>query len=105
MPLAAVDYPPAMGTKAVEVLFAALGGRWVPSFVNVASDIILTRDAATRSVKPHIWAEKHVRWDLPDDLVLASGLGPAYNPRLFRIHYPGNSYNRSAAQLAKAVSP
>ena len=43
-----------------------------------------------------------MRWDLPDDLVLASGLGPAYNPQSFRIHYPGNVYNRSAARTGGA---
>jgi ribose transport system substrate-binding protein len=97
-PLAAVDYPPAMGIKALQVLLAALRGNWTPCSVKVASEVIVTRGAATRSVAPDLWAEDHVRWDLPDDLILASGLGPAYNPRSFRIHYPGNVYNRSAAR-------
>jgi ribose transport system substrate-binding protein len=44
-----------------------------------------------------------VRWDLPDDLVRASGLGPSYNPRSFRIHYPGNIYNRSAAETRPRI--
>jgi ribose transport system substrate-binding protein len=103
-PLAAVDYPPSMGIKALEVLLAALRGRWTPSLIKVASEIILTRGAKTRTVSPDHWAEDHVRWDLPDDLILASGIGPAYNPRSFRIHYPGNIYNRSAAQaVARAA--
>ena len=38
---------------------------------------------------------------LPDDLILSTGLGPAYNPRSFRIHYPGNRYNRSAGKLVE----
>jgi ribose transport system substrate-binding protein len=99
-PLAAVDYPPSMGIKALEVLLTSLQGSWTPSSVSVASEVIITKGAATRSVRPDRWAEDHVRWDLPDDLILASGLGPAYNPRSFRIHYPGNVYNRSAAQSA-----
>jgi ribose transport system substrate-binding protein len=99
-PLAAVDYPPSMGIKALEVLLAALRGCWTPRSVKVASEIIVTKGSATRSVSPDLWAEDHVRWDLPDDLILASGLGPAYNPRSFRIHYPGNVYNRSAALAA-----
>jgi ABC-type sugar transport system substrate-binding protein len=103
--LAAVDYPPAMGIRAVEVLFAALHGHYVPKRIEVASDVIVTRGAATASVKPHLWAEDHVRWDLPNDLVLASGLGPAYNPCAFRIHYPGNSYNRSAARPVQRSGP
>jgi ribose transport system substrate-binding protein len=97
-PLAAVDFPPSMGIKALEVLLAALRGSWTPTSIKVASEIIVSKGAATRSISPDRWAEDHVRWDLPDDLVLASGLGPAYNPRSFRIHYPGNVYNRSAAQ-------
>jgi len=99
VPLAAVDYPPAMGMWAVEVLHAALSGRWVPRHVEVPLEVTITRGRATRSVRPNVWAEDHVRWDLPDDLILSTGLGPAYNPRSFRIHYPGNRYNRSAGRL------
>lgn len=97
--LAAIDYPPVMGTKAVEVLYAAMCGRWVQREVDMPSEVIITKGHATRSVRADVWAEGHVRWDLPDDLILSSGLGPAYNPRSFRIHYPGNRYNRSAGKL------
>jgi ribose transport system substrate-binding protein len=102
-PLAAVDFPPSMGIKALETLLGALRGCWTPRSVKVASEVILTKGAATRSVTPDVWAEDHVRWDLPDDLVLAAGLGRAYNPRSFRIHYPGNFYNRSAARAVQAA--
>lgn len=97
---AAMDYPPAMGFRAVETLLSALRDRHVPKRVDVATDLVLTRNAALAAMKPDAWADEHVRWDLPDDLVLASGLGRAYNPKMFRIHYPGNKYNRSAAALA-----
>lgn len=103
VPLAAVDYPPAMGMRAVEVLYAAFSGRFVPSHVEVPLEVTLTRGHATRSVKPNLFAEEHVRWDLPDDLILSSGLGPAYNPHSFRIHYPGNRYNRSAGGPAATL--
>lgn len=96
--LAAVDYPAAMGFRAMQVLHAALQGQWVPSRVDVPLYVAITRGAATRSLKPDSWAEDRVRWDLPDDLVFHSGLGEGYNPRAFRVHYPGNSYNRSAAR-------
>jgi ribose transport system substrate-binding protein len=99
--LAAVDYPPQMGARALEILHQSLSGRWVARKVSVPSAVIVTRGHASRSVKPDRWAESHVRWDLPDDLVLGSGLGPAYNPRSFRIHYPGNRYNRSAARAGR----
>ncbi|MDB5525011.1 MAG: hypothetical protein JWM58_2774 [Rhizobium sp.] len=98
VPLAAVDYPAAMGYRAMDILHAALRGQWVPSRVDVPLSVAITKGAATRSLKPDCWAEDRVRWDLPDDLVFHSGLGEGYNPRTFRIHYPGNSYNRSAAR-------
>lgn len=94
---AAVDYPPAMGLRAVEVLIDVLRGRAVPRRIDVPTEIVVTRGHATRSVRPDLWSDEHVRWDLPDDLILASGLGPAYDPRSFRVHYKGNRYNRSAA--------
>ncbi len=96
--LAGVDYPPQMGARAMGLLHDLLRGRWVPKEVTVASGVTITRGHATRSVRPDQWADKHVRWDLPDDLVLGAGLGAAYDPRRFRIHYPGNRYNRSAAR-------
>jgi ABC-type sugar transport system substrate-binding protein len=96
-PLAAVDYPPAMGLRAVEVLLDILRGRDAPRRVDVATETVITRRHATASIRPDIWAEEHVRWDLPDDLILASGLGLSYDPRKFRIRYRGNRYNRSAA--------
>ena len=89
-----------MGLYAVETLFAAMSGQWVPARVAVRSPVIITRGAATRSVRPDRWAEEHVRWDQPDDLILATGLGQNYSPRSFRVHYPGNRYNRSAARTA-----
>jgi ABC-type sugar transport system substrate-binding protein len=102
--LAGVDNPPEMGGRAVELLHAHLSGKWIPAEVAVAAGVIITRGHATRSVKADRWAEAHVRWDLPDDLVLEAGLGASYNPRSFRIHYPGNRYNRSAALAAGARS-
>lgn len=77
-----------MGLRSVEVLLEVLRGRSVPR-----GD---TRDA-TRSVRPDLWSDEHVRWDLPDDLILASGLGASYDPHSFRVHCKGNRYNRSAA--------
>ena len=97
IPLAAVDYPPAMGLRAVEVLLDLLRGRTVPRRVDVDTETVVTRHHATASVEPDLWADEHVRWDLPDDLILASGLGASYDPRSFRVRYRGARYNRSAA--------
>lgn len=97
--LAAVDYPPAMGVMALDVLLSSLSGFWVPQTVVIPSDVIVTRSASTLSVQASLTAENHVHWDLPDDLILSAGLGPAYDPGAFRVHYPGNIYNRSAARM------
>jgi ribose transport system substrate-binding protein len=102
VPQAAVDYPPAMGLRAVEALLDVLRGRPVPRRIDVPTEIVVTRGHATRSVRPDLWSDEHVRWDLPDDLILASGLGASYDPRSFRVHYKGNRYNRSAAHNAVA---
>jgi len=94
-----------MGLRAVEVLLDVLRGRTVPRRVDVVTETVVTRHHATASVKPDLWADEHVRWDLPDDLILASGLGLSYDPRSFRIRYRGNRYNRSAAIRPDKVSP
>lgn len=98
IPLASRDYPPAMGFKAVEILLTCLQGRSVPRRVEVTADIVATRGHATASVRPDLLVEDHVRWDLPDELILATGLGAGYDPMQFRVNYPGNRYNRSAVR-------
>lgn len=103
IPLASRDYPPAMGLKAIEVLLACLGGRSVPRRVEVAADIVVTDGHATCSVQADFVAENHVRWDLPDDLILATGLGAAYDPMQFRVNYPGNRYNQSSVRRGRDV--
>ncbi len=105
VPLAAVDYPPAMGLRSVEVMLDILRGRTVPRRIDVATETVVTRSHATASVRPDLWADEHVRWDLPDDLILASGLGISYDPRSFRVRYRGNRYNRSAATPVAMAGP
>ena len=104
VPQAAVDYPPAMGLRAVEAFARRVAGSPRPRRIDVPTEIVVTRGHATRSVRPDLWSDEHVRWDLPDDLILASGLGPSYDPRSFRVHYKGNRYNRSAADRAARSS-
>ncbi|WP_299724469.1 substrate-binding domain-containing protein [Devosia sp.] len=101
--MASIDYPPAMGIRAFEVLLAAINGAWVPKQISMASRFVASRTSANNPLRAQLWAEDHVRWDMPDDLVFGAGLGPAYDPRAFRVSYPGNSYNRSAASLGTAT--
>jgi len=97
VPLASMDYPPAMGIRAFETLLSALQGTWVPQYLDIASPFVTSRGGRTNPTKPHLWAEQRVRWDMPDDLILGAGLGAAYNPSAFRVNYPGNRHNRSSA--------
>ena len=86
-----------MGLRSVKVLLEVLRGRSVPRRVEVPTEIRGDTRDATRSVRPDLWSDEHVRWDLPDDLILASGLGASYDPHSFRVRCKGNRYNRSAA--------
>lgn len=97
VPLASIDYPPAMGIRAFEILLSSLQGAWVPQYLDVASPFVTSRSGQRNPTKPHLWAEERVRWDMPDELILGSGLGAAYNPVAFRVNYPGNHHNRSSA--------
>ena len=70
---AAVDYPAAMGALAIETVLAILRGETVMRRVEAPMQIVLPRGQETRSVKADKWAERHVRWDLPDDAILSQG--------------------------------
>lgn len=99
VPIAAIDFPPLMGQIAVESMISLLDGRWIPKTINIASDIIISDSHDTITVKATRTVEEHVQPDLPDDVVLGTGLGKNYSPAAFRVSYPGNLYNRSAATL------
>lgn len=103
VPLASVDYPPAMGIRAFAVLMAALRGATVPAYLDVRSRLVTTRGGGP-SPGPVIFADQRVRWDMPDDLIFGTGLGPTYSPEAFRVNYPGNLRNRSAASPQEHAS-
>ncbi|MDE1991505.1 MAG: substrate-binding domain-containing protein [Rhizobiaceae bacterium] len=97
VPLASIDYPPAMGIRAFEILLSSLQGAWIPQYLDIASPFVTSRSGRRNPAKTHLWAEERVRWDMPDELILGAGLGAAYNPAAFRVNYPGNHHNRSSA--------
>lgn len=99
-----LNNPPAMGLHAVEALMDCLKGKWIPARIEVPSEIIVSKGHETASVRADSWIEDHVRWDQPNELIMASGIGRYYNPRSFRVRYPGNRYNRSAAQTISRVA-
>ena len=73
LPFVAVDYPAAMGARAIEVALDVLAGKPVRRRVEIAAPVVLPRGHETASVRADIWAETHVRWDLPDDAILSQG--------------------------------
>lgn len=73
LPLGAVDYPAAMGARAIETALDILAGKPVSRRIEAPVQVVLPRGMETPSVKADIWAELHVRWDLPDDAVLSQG--------------------------------
>lgn len=73
IPFIALDYPAAMGARAVDTAIDILSGNPVPSRVEVPVQIILPRGCETASVTADIWAEAHVGWELPDDAILSQG--------------------------------
>lgn len=74
LPHCALDYPAAMGALAVSVALDLLRGRAVPRRVEAPVPVIMSRGAETDSVRADMYAEHHVRWDLPDVIVLSQGL-------------------------------
>jgi ABC-type sugar transport system substrate-binding protein len=73
LPFVAVDYPAAMGGRAVEIALDVLSGSTVPRRVEVQAPVIMPRGMETPGVHADFWAETHVRWDLPDDAILSQG--------------------------------
>lgn len=69
--LCAIDYPAAMGGKAIEVAIALLKGETITRRIEVPTPVILTRGDETSSVKADMWAADHVEWDLPDEALLS----------------------------------
>lgn len=75
LPFVAVDYPAAMGARVLEAALEVLAGQPVRRRIEVAAPIVLPRGQETASVSADVWAETHVRWDLPDDAILSQGPG------------------------------
>ena len=85
IPFFAADYPAAMGGRAIEIALSILAGKVVPKRLEVALNFVASRHCETASIKADEWAERHVRWDLPDDVVLSQGPSlKIYNDKYLR---------------------
>ncbi|TSD89874.1 substrate-binding domain-containing protein [Mycobacterium sp. KBS0706] len=83
--LAAMDFPPAMGIRAVEAALDILAGRTLPRRIEVHTPLVISRGCETASVRADIFVEDHVRWDRPPSLVLGHGMGEDYDPTTFAV--------------------
>lgn len=89
VPFVAVDYPAAMGARAVEAALDVLEGKALRRRIEVVGPVILPRGHETLSVRADIWAEEHVRWDLEDDAILSQGASLPGRPASLRIRADG----------------
>lgn len=73
VPHCALDYPAAMGAQSVSVALDLLRGRAVARRVETPVPVIMPRGQETPSVKADIWSERHVQWDMAENVVLSQG--------------------------------
>jgi hypothetical protein len=78
VPLAAMDYPPAVGRRAFEVLLEILEGRSVPRRIEVGSHVVVSRGHETLSIRADYTVEDWVDWHAPPHAVRGHGLGAAW---------------------------
>ena len=81
-PFIAVDYPAAMGGRALETALDILQGDPVTERREVPVEVVLPRGCETENIKADQWAERHVRWDMPDTTILSQGPSLKYNDRV-----------------------
>lgn len=70
VPVAALDYPPAMGSRAVEACVDILSGGRVLRQIEMPCSVVVSRGAETPSVHADIYVDDHVRWDQPDTFIM-----------------------------------
>jgi ribose transport system substrate-binding protein len=87
-PYVGIDYTPSIGIKAVGIALDVLQGKGVPKTDTVNFQIVMAEGQETASVKRDIKLEDYVRMDAPDDLIMGHGMGPAYNPKTFKVELP-----------------
>jgi hypothetical protein len=73
VPLIGIDYPAAMGARALSLALSCLAGEPVPRRLHTDLQCVISRGFETDSVKADVWAEQHVRWDMPGEFILSHG--------------------------------
>jgi ribose transport system substrate-binding protein len=88
VPMAGLDYPPAIGQRAFKAALDVLDGRALPRQIAVDSHIVVSRGHETVSIRADHYVEDWVDWLAPPSLIMGHGLGADYNPLTFAADYP-----------------
>ena len=88
VPMVGVDYPPAMGAKAFEVLFDVLSGAGVPRRIEVNQQVVVSEGDETASVQADVFVKDYALMDKPGAVIMSSGVGADYDPATFSADYP-----------------
>ncbi|WP_187432245.1 hypothetical protein ROLI_000170 [Roseobacter fucihabitans] len=88
VPMVGVDYPPAMGARAFEVLFDVLDGKGIPSRIEVNQQVVVSEGHETPSVQADVFVSDYALMDKPGSVIMSSGVGVDYDPATFTAVYP-----------------
>lgn len=88
VPMIGVDYPPAMGAKAFEVLFDVLDGKGIPKRIEVNQQVVVSEGHETASVQADVFVADYALMDKPGSVIMSSGVGVDYDPATFSADYP-----------------
>ncbi|MEM1130381.1 MAG: substrate-binding domain-containing protein [Pseudomonadota bacterium] len=88
VPMVGVDYPPAMGAKAFEVLFDVLEGKGIPDRIEVNQQVVVSEGHETPSVQADVFVGDYALMDKPGSVIMSSGVGADYDPATFSADYP-----------------
>ena len=88
VPMVGVDYPPAMGAKAFDVLFDVLDGKGIPARIEVNQQVVVSEGHETASVQADVFTADYALMDKPGSVIMSSGVGADYDPATFSADYP-----------------
>ena len=88
VPMVGIDYPPAMGAVAFELLFDVLAGKGIPRRIEVNQQIVVSEGHETASVQADVFVKDYALMDKPGSVIMSSGVGPDYDPETFTADYP-----------------
>lgn len=88
VPMVGVDYPPAMGARAFEVLFDVLDGKGIPQRIEVNQQVVVSEGDETASVQADVFVKDYALMDKPGSVIMSSGVGADYDPATFSATYP-----------------